>query len=140
MMGLEAAIDVKNIVNNYNQNNSQDNQNTLLLDSQSMIIENENQRDLNMSQQLNLIESSSILQQRDTNLGGQQSNVLHPGNTGPFSNQRFFSINQAFNLMSGTTTQTHNTDVLTYSLTNTFTTIESIHDELANIKTGLEQS
>ena len=42
MMGLEAAIDVKNIVNNYNQNNSQDNQNTLLLDSQSMIIENEN--------------------------------------------------------------------------------------------------
>ena len=33
MMGLEAAIDVKNIGSNNNQNNSLDNQNTLLLDS-----------------------------------------------------------------------------------------------------------
>jgi hypothetical protein len=33
-----------------------------------------------------------------------------------------------------------NTDILTYSLTNTYTTIESLHDELAVIKNGLEQS
>jgi hypothetical protein len=30
--------------------------------------------------------------------------------------------------------------VLTYSLTNTFSTIESLHDELAAIRTGLEMS
>mmetsp|Transcript_10506 Transcript_10506/g.10568 ORF Transcript_10506/g.10568 Transcript_10506/m.10568 type:complete len:143 (-) Transcript_10506:1182-1610(-) len=33
-----------------------------------------------------------------------------------------------------------NTDILTYSLTNTYTTIESLHDELNNIKTGIELS
>ena len=33
-----------------------------------------------------------------------------------------------------------NTDVLTYSLTNTYSTIESLHDELATIRNGLEVS
>ena len=33
-----------------------------------------------------------------------------------------------------------NTDVLTYSLTNTFTTIESLHEELAAIRNGIEMS
>ena len=33
-----------------------------------------------------------------------------------------------------------NTDILTYSLSNTFSTIESLHDELSAIRNGLEAS
>ena len=41
---------------------------------------------------------------------------------------------------NGPSPSNHNTDVLTYSLTNTFTTIESLHEELAAIRNGLELS
>ena len=40
-------------------------------------------------------------------------------------------------MISNTNSNT-NTDVLTYSLTNTYTTIESLQDELAIIRNGLE--
>lgn len=44
------------------------------------------------------------------------------------------------NALSHVPSSQHNTDVLTYSLTNTFTTIESLHDELTAIRNGLELS
>lgn len=43
-------------------------------------------------------------------------------------------------LQSQANSSNMNTDVLTYSLTNTFTTIESLHDELTAIRNGLEVS
>ncbi len=63
--GLEPVIE-GNV--DKNKDNSQDNQNTLLLDSQSMIVENDNLvRDPNTSQQnlMHSLEASSILQQKD---------------------------------------------------------------------------
>ena len=42
--------------------------------------------------------------------------------------------------MSNANSSNVNTDVLTYSLTNTFSTIESLHDELTAIRNGLELS
>lgn len=43
-------------------------------------------------------------------------------------------------LQSNANSSNLNTDVLTYSLTNTFSTIESLHDELTAIRNGLEVS
>ncbi len=46
--------------------------------------------------------------------------------------------NNGFQSSSNGTSSNVNTDILTYSLTNTYTTIESLHDELVVIKNGLE--
>jgi len=43
-------------------------------------------------------------------------------------------------MSSNANSSNQNTDVLTYSLTNTFSTIESLHDELTAIRNGLELS
>ena len=100
------------------------NQTTLFLDSQSIIVDGPaaDAKDHNMSQSL---EASGILHPRDN---------CHP--TG------FFSAGgaQPHAMPSNAPSSNHNTDVLTYSLTNTITTIESLHDELTAIRNGLELS
>ena len=93
-------------------------QNTLNLDSQSIIMEADAQRDPNLSQQMQFLEASSILNQKD--LQNQQ--------------MQQFASNAPSNGSSNV-----NTDILTYSLTNTFSTIESLHDELAAIRMEISQ-
>jgi len=109
---------------------SEENQNTLFLDSQSMIIEGDAPaKDHNLSQQMmHSLEASSILQHRDCYQQTHGAYFSVGGNTQP-------------NVMpSNAPSSNHNTDVLTYSLTNTITTIESLHDELTAIRNGLELS
>ncbi|CDW76981.1 UNKNOWN [Stylonychia lemnae] len=142
IIGLDAAIERENIPSIQIMNTSQDNQNTLLLDSQSMIIEDP-MKDQNMSQQmLQSLEASSILQQRDANQ--QQNNHQNQQQQQCFYSVGNLQAPSQFVLQGGMSSNANssnqNTDVLTYSLTNTFSTIESLHDELTAIRNGLELS
>eukprot|EP00347_Sterkiella_histriomuscorum_P008686 403344143 len=143
MIGLDAALETDNIPSMQNINNSQDNQNTLLLDSQSMIIDDPI-KDQNLSQQMfQQIDASSIMNQRDLNQdliniqgSAQQHCFFSAGNNALLGQMQILQGGMSSNGNSSNV----NTDVLTYSLTNTFSTIESLHEELTAIRNGLEQS
>jgi len=93
----------------------------------------------------NMLEEGDNKGERDTLLLDSHSIIIEGGNEAPLLNSFDASsiIARDSVPLQGPPSQSNNSngdDVLTYSLTNTYSTIESLHDELAAIKQSLEQS